>query len=590
MSTTFTQWSEKFLEGSRRNREAAAAKARRATRPRRPACEGLEGRELMAAGGVNVDYTLMGGQWDVSRPVSYSIAPDGVGWDSGATNDINAHLGAEFGSAAWQKAVAAALQTWAASANIDFTPTVDSNYAINAGGLGQDDPRFGDIRIGGSNFTSNTIALTYGPPPNGSTAAGDVNLNTDYNFGPNGQWDLQTVLTHELGHSLGLGESPQFDSVMYAYYSGVRHSLSGYDVEGIQSIYGPRVADPLQARGQATTAASAVDITGSLGADGSGQVGGLSLDAIGDSEYLAVTVPAGRGGPLMVNAVANGHSLMSPKLTVIDAATGATLAVDSHPDQYGNTASVMVPGAQAGHRYLIVVTGATQDVFSVGDYALQVALSGGVIGGTPPVTSTPVPTIPTTPVATTPTTPVATTPSKPTTPVTPPPAATPVAPVAPPVATAPVAPTAPVVAADQYSASTSFATATNLGSISGQRLVTGLTLRSGSDLRVFSFTPAAAGRVSLASANATILVGDANGNPVASGRGLISFTAPRAGARYYVVVLSPTGAAVADAGFAVQVTPLASATTNAAAVTIGQAIPAGTSHASKPVKKKHKKP
>ena len=282
-------------------------------------------------------------------------------------------------------------------------------------------------------------------------------------------------------------------------------------------------------------------------------VDGLSLARIGSSEYFAVTVPGRQGATLQVNAVANGHSLMSPKVTVIDALTGETLAVAAHPDQYGNTSTVYVPGTQAGRRYLIVVTGATQDVFAVGNYTLQLGFAGGVSTAPPagPVILPPVASNP--PVATSPTPPVSV-----------------------PVSTGVV---------DSYAANTSFSNPAELGSIAGQSLIRNVTLRSGQDLRVFAFQPAQAGLVFVASANTTVLIGDASGRPVASGRGLVGFVAPRAGARYLVVLLSPNNAPVADASFAVQVVPMAiptpiAATPIATTVKLGQTTPSSASASS----------
>ncbi len=538
--------------------------------------------------GLGTDYALMGGQWDNSKPISFSIAPDGVTWDQG-TNNVNAHLDAEFGGASWQKAVAAALQTWAVSANLNFTQAGDGAFGFNTSGQGQGDPRFGDIRVGGYQFTIPTIAQTYGPPPNGATAAGDVKLNTNYDFGPTGQWDLETVSIHELGHSLGLGESPQVSSLMYSYYNGVRHDLGTADVEGIQSIYGPRVADVYQSSGQANSSASALDLSGKFNSTGQAQVDGLSLATIGDSEYFSVTAPSLQGATLQVRALANGRSLLSPNVTVIDAATGATLAADAHADQYGDTASVSVPNTQAGHRYLIVVTGATQDVFSVGNYSLQATFSGGstVTNPTPPqvpVAPTPPPASPTPAPAPAPAPTPSPTPARPT------PPASPTPPV---VATPPQTPQAPV--ADRYAGNTSFTSAAELGAISGQSMINNVSLRSGRDIRVFAFEPSSSGLVFVASSNATIVVGDATGRAVASGRGLVGFMAPQAGARYFVIIFSPNAAPVADASFAVQVVPTTLATptppTPPTNVVVGQPNPASgvtTSSNSNRAKKRHR--
>ena len=186
---------------------------------RRSSFDALESREMLS--GAGTDYVLEGGQWDTSRPVTFSFAPDGVAWDKG-TNSVNATLDAEFGGTGWQSIVARALQTWSAASNLNFVEVPDGAYSFNTVGSAQGDPRFGDIRVAGFSFgVSSTIANTYGPPPDGSTAAGDVVLDTAYNFSPSSKYDFQTVILHELGHSLGLAESPQPTSVMYTYFSGV---------------------------------------------------------------------------------------------------------------------------------------------------------------------------------------------------------------------------------------------------------------------------------------------------------------------------------------------------------------------------------
>ena len=578
-STNMAIWTTMFPG---RNRNQVAEVARRPQRrviKTRLACDQLEGRALMATG-LGTDYTLMGGQWNNSEPISFSVAADGAAWDDGGVNDLNAQLNAEFGNTSWQNTVAAALQTWAVAANLNFVPSSDGTYAWNTQGAGQGDPDFGDIRVAGYTLNNNAIAQTYGPPPNGYTAAGDVKLNTSYTFGPTGQWDLESVLIHEFGHSLGLGESPQPGAVMYSTYSGVRHTLSSYDVEGIQSIYGPRVADPFQAQGEATSSSSAVDITGKLNSADIAVVDGLSLDAIGDSEYFSVTAPALQGSTMIVNAVANGHSLMSPKVSVIDAATGATLAVAAQPAQYGDTASVTIPNAQAGHRYLIVVTGATQDEFSVGNYSLSAGFSGGTATVATP-TPTPVVTPISTPIATTTTTTPTPTPTLGTTTTT-----TTGAPTTTTAGTVPI----PTATVDPYAANNSFATAAQLGTMAGQSIISNVKLASAQDVRVFAFEPASSGLAFVASAHAEVVIGNSSGQYITSGTGLVGFQAT-AGARYFIVIMSPNNAPVADASFAVQVvpvTPTAVTTTTTVATTTTTSNQIASTGTTVKIKKKQK--
>ena len=504
--------------------------------------------------GAGTDYVLEGGQWNNSQPVSISFAPDGVTWDNGITNVVNSQLNSEFGGNGWQSVVVRALQTWAVSANLNFVEVGDGNYGFNAAGASQGDARFGDIRVGGYNFgPTSTIADTYGPPPNGTTAAGDMVLNTAFNFSPSAKFDLQTIALHELGHSLGLGESPQPSSVMYTYFSGVRQSLSSYDVEGIQAIYGPRTQDQFQSQGRGTNAGNAVDLTPYLNSAGQTEYGGVSLATIGDVEYFSVVAPATNGATLRVAAQAGGHSLLSPKLSVIDPSTGATIATNGNPGAYGDLASVSIPNAQAGHHYLIAVTGATSDAFAVGAYAIQLGFFGGTPIQPPIVTPPPV--------------------------VTPPPAPAPVVTAPTPVVTPPVIPY------DQYASNNSFANPAELGSINGLVVLNNLTIPSPSVVHFFAFEPAAAGTVLLASSNTTLLVGNALAQPVVLGSGLIAFYAPVAGARYFLLILSPNNQPVSNFGFAIKVIPSATGTVRAASVSlVPTTTPTTTTTATQPPK------
>ena len=123
----------------------------REDRPRRFGWEPLETRQMLSGTGLGTDYTLMGGQWDNSKTITVSIAPDGVNWDQG-TNDINAKLDAEFGGTSWQGLIVKALQTWSAATNLNFTLVADGPYNFST-------PR-GSARAIRSSATSGLAATT----------------------------------------------------------------------------------------------------------------------------------------------------------------------------------------------------------------------------------------------------------------------------------------------------------------------------------------------------------------------------------------------------------------------------------------------
>jgi hypothetical protein len=164
--------------------------------------EALEGRALMATAGV--DYVLSGASWSNPSRITYSIAPDGVQWISGV-NAINSTFDAKFGTGVWQREIARALATWEAAANINIVPVSDGAYSENALGAQQGDSRFGDIRVGGDVLANDTqtLAQTYYPPPLGSTAGGDVEINLGMSYGIGSQFDQYSVVLHETCHALG---------------------------------------------------------------------------------------------------------------------------------------------------------------------------------------------------------------------------------------------------------------------------------------------------------------------------------------------------------------------------------------------------
>lgn len=341
--------------------------------------ESLERRELPAA-----PYVLSGFSWNDPTHLTYSIAPDGVFWDHGV-NNLNAVFDAKFGAGAWEVQIARALATWETVANVDFSPVPDSFKDQNALGRAQGDPRFGDIRFGGYGFANDTttLAQTYFPPPNGSTAAGDVEINTSLNFGIGNNYDLYSVMLHELGHSLGLDHVSIPSEVMFPSYQGIRQGVSPGDVAGVQAIYGARTPDSYQAVGRGLNFGSAIDLGGMLDDAGAATLNGVSLCTPGDTEYFSVVAPPGSSGTLQVIAAGAGYSMLSPKISLYDS-QGRLLDTQSNPSGWSTNAVANASGVLPGQRYFVTVGGATGDAFSVGSYGLRVAFSTRTVASPPP--------------------------------------------------------------------------------------------------------------------------------------------------------------------------------------------------------------
>jgi hypothetical protein len=448
------------------------------------------------------DYLLSGNSWLDPGHITYSIAPDGVFWDHG-TNNLNATFNTRFGTGGtWQAQIARALATWESVANINIAPVADGPYDFNTLGAAQADPRFGDIRFGGYPFPSNTttLAQTYFPPPNGSTAAGDVEVNTSMDFSIGSSYDVFSVLLHETGHSLGLDHPRSPDVVMSPNYGGIRTGLTAGDIAGIQAIYGPRAPDAYQRLGEGLSFSSPIDVSAALSGSNHAVTSGLSLISIGGSEFFTFLAPAYASGTLQVTAAAAGISMFSPSVNVYDS-TGKLLADAATPASWSDNVTATVATVVAGQRYYVSVTGATNDVFSVGAYQLQVSLP----------TSSPTPL----PVATSP----------------------------PSAAPAPPSSAGTALSPDRFEPNNSAATATWLGRITRETLG-GMNLNTGADLDNFKFQLGTAGSYVVSAPGTLIQVTNARGRYVAGGLNLATLPSARPGTTFFVRIAPPAFAPV----------------------------------------------
>lgn len=453
------------------------------------------------------DYVLSGGSWPNPSLITYSIAPDGVSWDSG-TNVLNATWNAKFGSSdVWQAEIARALATWQSVADINIAPVPDSPYSFNTAGQSQSDPRFGDIRFGGYPFAdrSSTLAQTYYPPPDGATGAGDVEINTAMNFrigtgsgsGFSSGYDLFSVLLHETGHSLGLGHARGAAQVMYPVYQGVRAGLSPDDIAGIQAIYGARTLDRYQTQGLGFSTESAIDITSALTVAAKTTIADVWVPFIGTAEYFSFVAPSTTDQAVQVTASAARISMLSPEVSLIDPA-GRVLSSSSDPAAWSNTVTAAATGLVAGQRYYVRVSGATADVFSVGAYRLSVNLVNNAQGTNPPVA----------------------------------PAQQTAGPItAPPSGRLQIGP-------DRFESNDNAAAATWLGRTT-QVTIADVNLATAADLDFYRFQPGAGGVYEVSASGVRIQVYTPRGRLVANGVDQLRWRAPRAGAGYLVVVSAP---------------------------------------------------
>lgn len=70
----------------------------------------------------------------------------------------------------------------------------------------------------------------------------DINFNAKYSWSTNPsstQYDIQMIMTHEIGHCLGLGHSTDSSAIMRPTFSAgsKQHTINSDDIAGIQAIY-----------------------------------------------------------------------------------------------------------------------------------------------------------------------------------------------------------------------------------------------------------------------------------------------------------------------------------------------------------------
>jgi hypothetical protein len=211
-------------------REAAAARA--------SVAEGFPGAAATAPGEVSAQYVVSGYWWPARRvPWSYNPAgkPASLGGD---------HAAIQAAAAAWA----------GAGANFAFEDRGTTRANTGAcGGAGPD----GANTLGWAPLQGTILGLTCawftGPgDPQGATEF-DMQLDPEWRWttGSAPEMDLQSVVTHEFGHALGLGHTPDTGAIMFATYQEqtLKHTPAADDVAGALRLYGPAPSTPPPAGG-----------------------------------------------------------------------------------------------------------------------------------------------------------------------------------------------------------------------------------------------------------------------------------------------------------------------------------------------------
>jgi hypothetical protein len=348
-------------------RKLPAITARPAARTRpdrlvRPALENLEGRLLL--------YSTLGAQWTYDSRITYSFMPDGTSV-GGVPSSLFATMNAVAPAATWEAQFEQAASLWETAADVNLALVPDGGEPVGVNGDQQDDPRFGDIRIGAIPLPAGVLAETFVPPPiNGGTDAGDILFNSTVDWAVNSTYDIMTVAAHEFGHALGLGESTVSEAVMYGTYNGIKQALYSDDISGIDSIYGAQQYDQFNDDGSRNDSfLSPTNLTSYINSESQIAIPGLDNTTPTDAEWYVVTVPSSTTGQMTITVQTANLSSFAPGLMVYN----STLSLVSENDslsEAGDTISVTLSVTSGQKYYFKVLAAGSGTVGTVGTYGL----------------------------------------------------------------------------------------------------------------------------------------------------------------------------------------------------------------------------
>jgi hypothetical protein len=290
-------------------------------------------------------------------------------------------------------AIKRSLDAWSAVANIDFQQINSDKQSASPTGPAGDGVSLITIAA-----TPENVLLFAKDPENsaattrvfynkrGMITEADIVLNPYLQFstdGTLGTFDLESTLTHEIGHLLGLAHSSVFGSTMHASYgkNGVfglqnftSRTLSADDIAAARAIYGVRSDDDdeccgsieghvaVTAKGTRTLEVWAEDTTGRVQASVTAIDGEFHLSGLAPGKYRLFAQDAGRAKN-SVPAREIGDAVVAKGETTTINAKAATGVRDVELNYLGfnGQLSEMAVSLSPGRSYVVYLGGRNLD-------------------------------------------------------------------------------------------------------------------------------------------------------------------------------------------------------------------------------------
>lgn len=176
--------------------------------------------------------------------VTWSVMGAGVSCEQEFAGCSTTALGS-FLPSGYLDQIKLAFDAWSRVAGLSFKQVIDDGAAFNTA------THSGDIRIGAHAVDGalGTLAYSYFPPVNGLSGAGDIFLDKadKWAIGFEGAGhDVFQVVSHEIGHAIGLDHVTGVVALMNPTYSEAFRGPQADDIAGARFLYGapPPIPEP----------------------------------------------------------------------------------------------------------------------------------------------------------------------------------------------------------------------------------------------------------------------------------------------------------------------------------------------------------